>query len=70
MIDRAAFRAGVAGAVLAVVCCAAPLLVVSVPLAGLGTWLAGVGVAVLPSDGGGFRFRGVAHPSSPCTGRL
>jgi mercuric ion transport protein len=30
-----------AGAVLAAICCAAPLLAVSLPLAGLGGWLAG-----------------------------
>ena len=36
MIDRAAIRAGMAGAVLVAICCAAPLLAVGLPLAGLG----------------------------------
>ena len=48
MSDRALIRAGMAGAVLAVICCAAPLLAVSLPLAGLGAWLAGAGLVVLP----------------------
>lgn len=48
MSDRALIRAGMAGAVLAAICCAAPLLVVSLPLAGLGAWMAGAGLVVLP----------------------
>jgi mercuric ion transport protein len=46
--DRALIRAGTAGAVLAVICCAAPLLAGVLPLAGLGAWLAGAGLVVLP----------------------
>jgi mercuric ion transport protein len=48
MSDRALIRAGMASAVLAVICCAAPLIAVSLPLAGLGAWLAGAGLVVLP----------------------
>lgn len=47
MNDRALIRAGTAGAVLAVICCAAPLLAGVLPLAGLGAWLGGAGL-VLP----------------------
>lgn len=46
MSDRALVRAGIAGAILAAICCAAPLLAVSLPLAGLGSWLAGAGLVV------------------------
>lgn len=45
MSDRTAIRAGVAGAVLAAICCAAPLLAVGLPVPGLGSWLAGNGLA-------------------------
>jgi mercuric ion transport protein len=48
MSDRTAIRAGMAGAVLAAICCAAPLLAVGLPFAGLGAWLAGKGLIVLP----------------------
>ncbi|MBP2236420.1 mercuric ion transport protein [Sinorhizobium kostiense] len=48
MTDRTAIRAGVAGAVLVAICCAAPLVALSLPLAGLGVWLAGAGLVVLP----------------------
>ena len=48
MSDRTAIRAGVAGAVLAAICCAAPLLAVGLPVAGLGAWLADNGLVVLP----------------------
>jgi mercuric ion transport protein len=48
MNDRAAIRAGLAGAVLAAICCAAPLLAVALPLASLGAWLTGAGLVVLP----------------------
>jgi mercuric ion transport protein len=41
MSDRTAIRAGMAGAVLAAICCAVPLLAVGLPFAGLGAWLAG-----------------------------
>ena len=47
MNDRALIGAGTVGAVLAAICCAAPLLTGVLPLAGLGAWLAGAGV-VLP----------------------
>ncbi|MER9835170.1 mercury transport protein [Mesorhizobium sp. M0145] len=53
MSDRALVRAGVAGAILAAICCAAPLLAVGLPLAGLGAWLAGAGLVVLPLIGAG-----------------
>lgn len=56
MSDRALIRAGMAGAVLAVICCAAPLLAVSLPLAGLGAWLAGAGLVVLPLIVAGLAF--------------
>ncbi len=48
MNDRALIRAGTVGAVLAAICCAAPLLAAGLPLAGLSAWLAGAGLAVLP----------------------
>jgi len=48
MSDRALVRAGMAGAILAAICCAAPLLAVGLPLAGLGSCLAGAGLAVFP----------------------
>lgn len=48
MSDRAAIRAGMAGAVLVAICCAAPLLAVGLPLAGVGAWLAGKGLVALP----------------------
>ena len=48
MSDRALVRAGVAGAILAAICCAGPLLALGLPLAGLGAWLAGAGLVVLP----------------------
>ena len=48
MRDRVLVRAGMVGAILAATCCAAPLLAVSLPLAGLGAWLAGAGLVVLP----------------------
>ena len=48
MNDRTMIRAGALGAILAVICCAAPLLAVGLPLAGLGAWLAGAGLVVLP----------------------
>ena len=48
MSDRALIGAGAVGAVFAAICCAAPLIAVSLPLAGLGAWLAGAGLVVLP----------------------
>jgi len=48
MSDRALIGAGAVGAVLAAICCAAPLIAVSLPLAGIGAWLAGAGLVVLP----------------------
>lgn len=48
MNDRARIRAGTAGAVLAAICCATPFLAGVLPLAGLGAWLAGAGLVVLP----------------------
>src|ERR1700758_2941011 len=48
MNDRAVIGAGTVGAVLAVICCAAPLLAVGLPLAGLGAWLADAGRVLLP----------------------
>lgn len=48
MNDRALIRAGTAGAVLVAICCAAPLLAAVLPLAGLGAWLAGAGLVLLP----------------------
>jgi len=48
MSDRTAIRIGMAGAALVAICCAAPLLAVSLSFAGPGAWLAGKGLAVLP----------------------
>ena len=48
MRDRALIHAGMAGAILAAICCAAPLLAGVLPLAGLGAWLAGAGLVMLP----------------------
>ena len=48
MTDPALFRAGTIGAVLAAICCAAPLLAVGLPLAGLGAWLAGASLVLFP----------------------
>ena len=70
MTDRATIRAGIAGAVFAAICCAAPLLAVSLPLAGLRAWLAGAGLVVLPLMVAGFGL--VAwiihrhHPKAAC----
>jgi mercuric ion transport protein len=46
--DRALISAGTAGAILAAICCATPLIAGVLPLAGLGAWLAGAGLVVLP----------------------
>lgn len=48
MNDCALIRVGTAGAVLAAICCATPLIAGVLPLAGLGAWLAGAGLVVLP----------------------
>jgi mercuric ion transport protein len=48
MTDRTVMHAGIISVVLAAICCAAPLLVVSLPLAGLGAWFAGADLIVLP----------------------
>jgi len=40
MNDRALVRTGIVGAVIAAICCVTPILVVLLPLAGLGVWLA------------------------------
>ena len=47
MHDRALIRTGAAGAIDVAICCAAPLLAVPPPLAGLGAWLTGSGLVVL-----------------------
>jgi len=46
--DCVLIRASTAGAVLAAICCATPFLAGVLPLAGLGAWLAGAGLVVLP----------------------
>jgi mercuric ion transport protein len=46
--DRALIGAGTAGAILAAICCATPLIAGVLPLAGLGAWLEGAGLVVLP----------------------
>jgi mercuric ion transport protein len=40
MNDRALIRTGTAGAIVAAICCATPILAVLLPLIGLGAWLA------------------------------
>lgn len=47
MTDRAAIWAGMAGAILAALCCGAPFLVASLSLAGVATWLTGTGPVAL-----------------------
>lgn len=39
MNDRTLIRTGAAGAIIAAICCATPLLAVLLPLVGLGAWL-------------------------------
>lgn len=48
MNDRTLIGAGAAGAILAAICCATPFIAGVLPLAGLGAWLAGTGLVVLP----------------------
>jgi mercuric ion transport protein len=46
--DRAVIATGAAGAILAAICCATPLLAAVLPLAGFAAWMAGAGLVVLP----------------------
>ena len=48
MKDRALIATGAVGVVLAAICCAAPLLAVTLATAGLTTWLAKAGYVVIP----------------------
>jgi mercuric ion transport protein len=41
MTDRVLIRTGAAGAIVAAICCATPILAVLLPVLGLGAWLAG-----------------------------
>ena len=47
MTDPALFRAGTVGVILAALCCAAPVIALGLPVAGLGAWLAGAGLVAL-----------------------
>lgn len=47
MSDCSLICAGTVGAILASICCAASLLAVALPLAGLGAWLTGSGPVVI-----------------------
>lgn len=67
MTDGAVIRAGAVGAVLAAICCAAPLLAVGLPLAGLGAWLTGVGAVMLPLMVAGFVAWGLHHRRARAT---
>jgi mercuric ion transport protein len=46
--DRALIATGLAGSILAAICCAAPLLAAVLPLAGFGAWMAGAGLVAVP----------------------
>jgi mercuric ion transport protein len=46
--DRALIITGLAGGVLAAICCVAPLLAAVLPLAAFGALLAGAGLAAIP----------------------
>ena len=46
--ERALIATGVAGAILAAICCTAPLLAAALPLAGFVAWVAGAGLLVVP----------------------
>ena len=48
MNDRALIRTGAAGAILAAICCATPILAVLLPLVGLGAWLARGDLVLFP----------------------
>jgi mercuric ion transport protein len=48
MKDRALITVGAAGAVLAAICCAAPMLAVTLGTAGLTAWLAKGAYVVIP----------------------
>lgn len=48
MSNRAFIATGVAGAILAAICCAGPLLAAALPLAGFAAWMTGAGLMVLP----------------------
>ena len=48
MKDRALITAGAAGAVLAAICCAAPMLAVTLGTAGLTAWLANGAYVFIP----------------------
>ena len=45
--DRALIATGAAGAIVAAICCAAPLLAAVLPLAGIAAWMAGAGLVAL-----------------------
>ena len=47
MSNRGLVAAGAVGAVLAAICCAAPLLAAVVPLAAFGAWMAHAGLMVI-----------------------
>ncbi|KUM25589.1 mercury transport protein [Mesorhizobium loti] len=47
MNDRALIRTGMAGAVIAAICCATPVLAMALPVVGLSTWLTGAGLVEL-----------------------
>ena len=49
MPDRALIAAGLAGAIAAAVCCAAPMLAAALGTAGLMAWLANAAYAVIPA---------------------
>lgn len=52
MTDPALFRVGAIGAILAAICCSAPLLIVGLPPASLDAWLAGAVGCCFPATRG------------------
>ncbi|MFZ5673192.1 MAG: mercury resistance system transport protein MerF [Pseudomonadota bacterium] len=48
MNDRALIRIGAAGATVAAICCATPVLAVLLPLVGLGAWLVRADLVLFP----------------------
>jgi mercuric ion transport protein len=48
MNDRALIRTGTAGAIVAAICCATPVLAVLLPLVGLSAWLARADLVLFP----------------------